>query len=65
MTKNFKNFDTFFNSVISKKKIFYQNNITISDDLDSKISSNNDFAFEKKYIFLFNKKGNLIFSEPE
>ena len=65
MTKNFKNFDTFFNSVISKKKIFYQNNITISEDLDSKISSNNDFVFEKKYIFLFNKKGNLIFSEPE
>ena len=65
MTKNFKNFDTFFNSVISKKKIFYQNNITISEDLDSKISSNNDFVFEKKYIFLFNTKGNLIFSEPE
>ena len=50
MTKNFKNFDTFFNSVISKKKIFYQNNITISEDLDLKIDTNNDM---NRFILLF------------
>ena len=65
MINNFKNFDSFFNSVIFKKKIFYQNNITISESLDSKINAKNDFIFEKKYLFLFNTKGNLIFSEHE
>ena len=65
MYKNIKNFNSFFNSFISTQKVFYQNNITISGALDSKININNDFTFEKKYLFLFNTKGNLIFSEPE
>ena len=65
MINNFKKFDSFFNSVIFKKKIFYQNNITISESLYSKIDAKNDFIFEKKYLFLFNTKGKLIFSEPE
>ena len=65
MLENLKNFNSFFNSIISKKKIFYQNNISISEALDSKINANNNFIFEKKYLFLFNTKGNLVFSEPE
>ena len=65
MKKNFKNFDIFFNSVISNKKVFYQNNKTISVALEPKFNNDNDFIFEKKSLFLFNSTGNIIFSEPE
>ena len=65
MKKNFKNFDIFFKSVISNKKVFYQNNKSISGALEPKFNNDNNFIFEKKSLFLFNSKGNIIFSEPE
>ena len=65
MKKNFKNFDIFFKSVISNKKVFYQNNKSISGALEPKFNNDNTLIFEKKSLFLFNSKGNIIFSEPE
>ena len=65
MIKKFQNFDIFFKSVISNKKIFYQNNISISEDLEQKFTNDNNFIFEKKSLFLFKSKGDIIFSEPE
>ena len=65
MIKKFQNFDIFFKSVISNKKIFYQNNISISEALEPKFTNDNNFIFEKKSLFLFNSKGDIIFSELE
>ena len=65
MLKYSHNFDIFYSSVITNKNIFYQNNKTISEASDSKFISNNSFIFNKKYLFLYNTKGNLLFSEPE
>ena len=65
MLKSSPNFDIFYKSVISKKNIFQQNNITISEVSDSQINSNSDFIFEKKYLSLYTNKGNLLFEEPE
>ena len=66
MLKFESNFDIFLKTVISKKKIFQQNHLTIIEPFDSKLSSNNNtFLFEKKYLLLFNTNGNVIFSEPE
>ena len=65
MIKKFQNFDIFFKSVISSKKIFYQNNISISEALEPKFTNDNNFIFEKKSLFLFNSKGDIIFSELE
>ena len=65
MLKSSPNFDIFYKSVISKKNIFQQNNITISEVSDSQFNSNSDFIFEKKYLSLYTNKGNLLFEEPE
>ena len=65
MLKYSHNFDIFYNSVITNKKVFYQNIKTTSEVSDSKFISNNSFIFDKKNLFLFNTKGNLLFSEPE
>ena len=65
MLKSGKNFDIFYNTVISKKQIFYHSNKTISETSDSKFNTNTSFIFEKKYLFLFTLNGNLIFSFPE
>ena len=65
MIKKFQNFDIFFKSIISNKKIFYQNNISISEALEPKFTNDNNFIFEKKSLFLFNSKGDIIFSELE
>ena len=65
MLKSSPNFDIFYKSVISKKNIFQQNNITISEVSDSQFDSNSDFIFEKKYLSFHTNKGNLLFEEPE
>ena len=65
MLKSRQNFDIFYKSVISNKKLFYQSNRTISETSDSKFNVNTSFIFEKKNLFLFTLNGNLIFSESD
>ena len=65
MLKSRQNFDIFYKSVISNKKLFYKSNRTISETSDSKFNINTSFIFEKKNLFLFTLTGNLIFSESD
>ena len=63
---NGKNSSNFYKQLIRINNIYNNNDKTeYSNSIISLKKSNNSFIFEKKSLFLYNKKGNLLFSDPD
>ena len=62
---NGKNSSNFYKQLIRINNIYNKNDKSeFSNSIIYLQKSNNSFIFEKKSLFLYNKKGNLLFSDP-